>query len=282
MAGDDLGTLLFDSSHDHAEVRGFDDDADAARLEEGIERIADLLSESFLDLEPAGIHVDDPWDFAEADRMFGRQITDMHFAHEGEEVMLAERVELDIFDDHHPLRVGIEDGRIGLEAPDVELCAVACGHLAPGLEEACGRIFETFARGILSEFFEEADDEVLVFFTRLFLTFPGEFHPLCCRDVEDAVFIFPLPIERIDALFVAFFVERHGTTRIENIVDEAVRLFRRVDNGEFFELVSRELGSDDRTALGDTKDTKGAILHSFFPFQEFRRELFASILKMLC
>ena len=254
VTGDDASTLLFYAAHDHAEVRGFDDDADAAGLQKGIESVTDLLSESFLYLESTRIHIDDARDLTQSDHMFGGEIPYMNLANEGEKVMLTERIEFDIFNDDHSLRVGTEEGRIGFDASDIELRPVARGHLAPGFEEASGSILEPFTGGILSEFLEEANDEVLMFFTCLFLAFPGEFHPLRCRDIEDAVTVLSFPIKCVDVLFVSLFVELHRAAGVEDIIDKAVSLFRRIDDSKMFWFMTREFGSDDRATFGDSED----------------------------
>ncbi len=82
--------LLLDPAHHHAKMACLDDDADADGLQNRLQRIADLLTEALLCLQSARVHVDDPWDLAEADHMLARDVPDMHFSREGEEVVLAE------------------------------------------------------------------------------------------------------------------------------------------------------------------------------------------------
>src|SRR4051794_11397896 len=42
------GMLLFDTAHHHAEVAGFDDDADAERVDDLLNRLSDLGGEALL------------------------------------------------------------------------------------------------------------------------------------------------------------------------------------------------------------------------------------------
>jgi len=95
--------LLLHAPHHHAEVLGFYDDRDALGLQHRFQRVADLLGEAFLGLEPAGEHVDDARDLAEADDVLIRDVAHMHLADEGQEMMLAQAVAFDIGDDDHSI-----------------------------------------------------------------------------------------------------------------------------------------------------------------------------------
>ena len=55
------------AAHRCAQVRRLDDDAHAERLQPLHEQVRDLLGEALLDLEAAGVHVDDARDLGQAD-----------------------------------------------------------------------------------------------------------------------------------------------------------------------------------------------------------------------
>lgn len=93
--------LFLHTPHHHAEVLGFEDDRDAFGLENHFESVTDLLREALLRLKSARKHIDNPWDFAEADDVLIWDVPHMHLADEGQEMMLAEAVAFDIGDDDH-------------------------------------------------------------------------------------------------------------------------------------------------------------------------------------
>lgn len=62
--GNGNGILLFDSSHDHAQMLGFDHDSHAFGGDFVIDGIGDLHCESFLHLESSREHIDESWDLA--------------------------------------------------------------------------------------------------------------------------------------------------------------------------------------------------------------------------
>ena len=75
------------------------------------EELGDLLGQPLLDLEPAGVHLDDARDLREPDDPAARDVGDRRGPEERQQVVLAQRVERDVLDDDH-LAVGdVEDGR---------------------------------------------------------------------------------------------------------------------------------------------------------------------------
>jgi hypothetical protein len=74
-----------------------------------IKGIGDLAGQSLLDLQAAGEDVDHAGDLAQPDHLAVGQIADMRMAEEGQHVVLAHRVELDIAHDHHLLDVFLEE-----------------------------------------------------------------------------------------------------------------------------------------------------------------------------
>src|ERR1700735_4649689 len=76
------GVLLFDAAHHHAEMAGFDDDADALRFDYFLNGLGDLGGEAFLNLEAAREQFDEAWNFAETDDASVGNIGDVHLAEE--------------------------------------------------------------------------------------------------------------------------------------------------------------------------------------------------------
>lgn len=108
-------------------------------------------------LEPTREHIDNPWDFAEADDLLIRNVSHVDFASKRKKVMFAERVALDVLHDDHAIRIGweqcaIDDGR--------EVLAVARGQECHGLATACGRALQAVSLWILADFYQELCKEV--------------------------------------------------------------------------------------------------------------------------
>ncbi len=78
-----------------------DDHTHPAGPDDLLDGHGDLGGELLLDLQPARVHVHDAGDLRKTDHLAVRQVGHVRLADEGQHVVLAERVELDILDDHH-------------------------------------------------------------------------------------------------------------------------------------------------------------------------------------
>lgn len=90
------GVLLLHAAHRHAKVARLGDDHHAFGLEWPHQRIGDLLREALLELKAARQEIDQARDLRESDDAAPRQVADVHRAVERKEMMLAERMELDV------------------------------------------------------------------------------------------------------------------------------------------------------------------------------------------
>ena len=95
------GILLLNAPHHHAEVPRLDHDADAVGIDRVLNGICDLFSQSFLYLEPPRVHVYEPCQLADAEDLAPRDVADMAAAEEGEHMVLAEAVDLNVPHDDH-------------------------------------------------------------------------------------------------------------------------------------------------------------------------------------
>ncbi|MCY1527335.1 hypothetical protein D9M68_623990 [compost metagenome] len=73
-----------------------------------LNRFGDLPGQGFLDLQAPRIHVDDARDLRQPEHLAGGDVGDMRLADKRQQVMLAQRVQLDVLDDHHLIVVGGE------------------------------------------------------------------------------------------------------------------------------------------------------------------------------
>jgi hypothetical protein len=114
-------------------VLGLDDDADALGLELVAEPVGHLLGEPLLHLEVSGEALDDPGQLGQAEDAAAREVADVGGAVEGQEVVLAQRVEGDVAGQHQ-LVVALVVGEGGeAERP-------GCEHLGVGGGDPPGRV----------------------------------------------------------------------------------------------------------------------------------------------
>src|SRR4029453_17894198 len=82
------------------------------------ERICDLLGEPLLNLESPSEQIDDAWDLGQPDDVAARKVADVYAAVERQQMVLAERIELNVAHDHWAFALGREHAvaDCGLEA----------------------------------------------------------------------------------------------------------------------------------------------------------------------
>ncbi len=113
-----------------------------------LDRLGDFAGEVFLDLQAAGIHVDDPRDLGQAQHLAVGQIGDMRLADEWQHVVFAQRVQLDVLHQHHFAVVGAEQRAVG---DFLQRLLVALAQILHGFGGALGCIEQTFAGNVLAE-----------------------------------------------------------------------------------------------------------------------------------
>ena len=74
-------------------------------LEAAHERLGDLGSKVFLDLEAARENIDNARHLGKADHLAVRKVGDVRSPNEGKKMMLTQRIELDIFDQNDLARI---------------------------------------------------------------------------------------------------------------------------------------------------------------------------------
>src|SRR5207248_4034645 len=84
--------------HHHAQVVRLDHHAHPARVEHLHQRVRHLVGEALLDLQAAREHLDDAWNLREADQAAVGQVRDVRPPEERQQVVLAQRVDLDVAD----------------------------------------------------------------------------------------------------------------------------------------------------------------------------------------
>src|SRR5579862_4997104 len=143
--GDRRGVLLLDAAHHHAEVAGFDDNSHALRGDDVLDGVGDLTREALLHLEAASEDLDKTRDFAESDDLAVGDVGDVHLAEEGQHVVLAERVHLDVLDDDHLVIVDVEEGVV---EDGVGIFVVSLGEEGQGFLDALGGALEAVTGGV--------------------------------------------------------------------------------------------------------------------------------------
>jgi len=108
--GNHRRALLLDPSHHHAEVTSLNHHGNSMWIENLFNCVGNLIGQALLNLKAATKDIDDPGDLAQADDLLVRKVCHVSTSKEREHVVLTQRVELDILDDHHLVGVGLKDG----------------------------------------------------------------------------------------------------------------------------------------------------------------------------
>ncbi len=90
--------LLLHTAHHHAEMFGLYDHGDPGGFETSHERLSNLRREIFLDLQSARENIDDARHFGKTDHFAVRNVSYVRPADERKQMVLAKRIELDVFD----------------------------------------------------------------------------------------------------------------------------------------------------------------------------------------
>ena len=120
-----------------------------------LQELGDLLGQALLDLQPAGVHLDDARDLGQADDPPARDVGDRRGPEERQQVVLAERVERDVLDDDHLAVVDIED-RVVDQPLGIDV--VAGGQLGVHPVDALRRSDQALAVGVLADLLEDPPD----------------------------------------------------------------------------------------------------------------------------
>src|SRR5919201_1081667 len=83
------GARLANPSHDRAQMSRLEYDANTLRLEVVLQEVGDLLGQPLLDLEPAGVCLDDARDLRQADNVAARDVGNGRRPEERQEMVLA-------------------------------------------------------------------------------------------------------------------------------------------------------------------------------------------------
>ena len=90
-------------------MASLDDHAHALRFDRFVNGVGNLTCEPLLYLQPPREDLDQAGNLAQPDYLSFGNISHMHLAEEGQHVMLAEREDLDVLDDHHLVVVFVEE-----------------------------------------------------------------------------------------------------------------------------------------------------------------------------
>src|SRR4051812_26149309 len=104
--------LLLHAAHHHAEMDAAHPDGDAARLEDLLDRVRDVVREMLLRLQPAHVYLDHARDLRRADDRLLRDVADDEAAEERQDVVRAERLVRPA--DHHEVVAALVGARADL------------------------------------------------------------------------------------------------------------------------------------------------------------------------
>jgi hypothetical protein len=130
------------------DARRFDGDGDAARADRLLDGFRDLCREPLLDLEALREAVRESRELREADDAARRELADVDAAEKGQHVVLAHALALDVANDDHLFRGGLEE-RVGHDLRGLERLARRAGEERLG--HAGGGLHEALAQRVLAE-----------------------------------------------------------------------------------------------------------------------------------
>ena len=149
--------LLLHPAHLHAEVPRLDHHHHAEWVERFLDAVLDLPREPLLYLQAAREDVYNASQLAQSGDMPIGNVGDVYLAEEGEHMMLAEGVKLDVLHDHHlavvVLKGGSTEHRLGI-------LMVASGECLERLGDAYRRLLEAIAVGVLTQLGEDLTGEL--------------------------------------------------------------------------------------------------------------------------
>ncbi len=153
--GGHAGVVFFDAAHHGAQVHGFDDDGNALWVEQVAQEVGYLARHALLDLQAAGVHVDDAGNFGEAEHPAVWNVGNVSAPNEGQHVMFAKAIEFDIAYDDHFIVLDFEDGVV-----DESFCidVVACEEFSIHTGHAGGGFLQAFSCGVFAKSGEHAED----------------------------------------------------------------------------------------------------------------------------
>ncbi len=128
-------------------MRGLQHDADATCVEFAHEQIGQFLRHPLLNLRPTSQHLDGSCQLAQADDLAIGQVGDVGLAQEGEQVMLAHRLEADVPDQDHLIvldRERLLEQFAGVLVQAGEDLGVHASH-------PCGRLLQALPVGVLAD-----------------------------------------------------------------------------------------------------------------------------------
>ncbi len=117
-----------------------------------LDGVGDFPRKVLLDLQAPGEHVDDARQLRQAKDLAGRNIGHMGLADKGQQVMLAQRIQLDVLEDHHLVVVGSEQRTVD---DFLQVLLVPMTQILHGLGSALWRVEQTFALGVFTQALED-------------------------------------------------------------------------------------------------------------------------------
>src|SRR5579884_998460 len=146
--GHGLAARLLDPAHLHAEVPRLHHHRHPVGPNHLLQGLRDLARHALLELQPMGVQADQARDLAQPHHPAAGKVGHVRRPEEGQEVVLAEGVELDVPDGHDLVVVLLEE-RVADRVADVQV--VALGQVAQGPRHPLRRPQQALAGGVLPQ-----------------------------------------------------------------------------------------------------------------------------------
>eukprot|EP00968_Pinguiococcus_pyrenoidosus_P009478 scaffold736_cov254-Pinguiococcus_pyrenoidosus.AAC.2 len=146
--GDGGRARLVNAPHAHAKVLRLDDNANTQRVDCLLDRLADLLRQALLHLQPPCVHLGHPRELAEAQDVGPRNVGNVHLPREGHQMVLAQGVQVNVLDQDH-LRVAFVEHGVAHHLRQALL--IALGEKPHGFGRSHGRLDQSFPLRVLAQ-----------------------------------------------------------------------------------------------------------------------------------
>jgi len=135
-------------------VAAFDNDADAARCDHGIDRLRYLPRHPFLKLKPVGVSVDKARQLAKTYDPAVGNVADVRASKEGKQMVLTQTEEGDVLHDDHVVRT--VKGEEGIAHDARWIGSIALGEVSKRFSDPARSFKQTLPVWILAELLEKS------------------------------------------------------------------------------------------------------------------------------
>ena len=140
--------LLLHTPHLHAQVLRLNDHHHAERVERFLDAVFYLCRQPLLHLQTAGKHIHHAGYLAQTRNLAVGDVGDMHLAEKRQQMVLAQRVEINVFHHHHLAVVFLKEGAL---EDGLRVFLIPFGQKLERFADAAGGLLQPLALGVFAD-----------------------------------------------------------------------------------------------------------------------------------